>query len=72
MKNYLKDKVPNYMIPSYFIKLDKFPLTDSGKINRKLLPIPQIQETNVENINYQGLNSEKNIYYNYGKNHLVN
>lgn len=37
----LKDYLPVYMIPSDFIHLEKFPLTSSGKINRKDLPLPQ-------------------------------
>ncbi|HSD64176.1 MAG TPA: amino acid adenylation domain-containing protein, partial [Ignavibacteriaceae bacterium] len=41
IRNYLKKKLPDYMIPSFFIKLDKFPLTPNGKIDRKKLPLPE-------------------------------
>ena len=41
LKEYLFKKLPKYMIPSYFINLDKFPYTPNGKIDRKNLPIPQ-------------------------------
>jgi len=41
MQNYLKEKLPDYMVPAVFIALEKFPLTSSGKVNRKALPIPQ-------------------------------
>lgn len=34
----LKEKLPAYMIPSYFIPLEQMPLTVTGKINRKALP----------------------------------
>ncbi len=37
---FLKEKIPDYMVPSYFIELDKFPLTPNGKINRKAFPEP--------------------------------
>lgn len=33
----LKDKLPVYMIPNRFIKMDEFPLTKNGKIDRQLL-----------------------------------
>ncbi len=37
INNALKDKVPSFMIPTKLIKIDKFPLTKNGKIDRKLL-----------------------------------
>ena len=40
LRKYLTKKLPLYMVPSYFTPLDDFPYTASGKIDRKLLPIP--------------------------------
>ena len=40
LKEILDKKLPNYMIPSYFIQLDSLPLNSSGKLNRKALPKP--------------------------------
>ena len=40
LRSFLKDNLPHYMIPSYFIKQVKFPLTSNGKINIEELPIP--------------------------------
>lgn len=40
IKENLKEVLPKYMIPSYFIRLDKMPLTINGKINKDQLPIP--------------------------------
>ncbi|GFE67460.1 non-ribosomal peptide synthetase [Chroococcus sp. FPU101] len=40
LRNYLKDKLPHYMIPALFISLDAFPLTPNGKIDIRSLPIP--------------------------------
>jgi acyl carrier protein len=36
----LQDKIPDYMIPSFFIALEAMPLTDTLKIDRKALPRP--------------------------------
>lgn len=40
LREALQAKLPDYMIPSHIIALDEFPLTSSGKVNRKLLPDP--------------------------------
>jgi amino acid adenylation domain-containing protein len=42
-REYLSASLPDYMIPSYFTRLDKMPLTPSGKIDRKALPKPEIE-----------------------------
>ncbi|WP_339373114.1 amino acid adenylation domain-containing protein, partial [Paenibacillus elgii] len=37
----LSDKLPGYMIPSYFVQLERMPLTPNGKVDRKALPAPE-------------------------------
>jgi tyrocidine synthetase-3 len=37
IREYLAEKLPDYMIPSYFMRLEKMPLTPSGKVNRQAL-----------------------------------
>lgn len=48
-KEQLLKQLPNYMIPSVFVKLDTMPLTTNGKVNVKELPLPvwNIGEGNV-------------------------
>ncbi|MCK4258178.1 MAG: amino acid adenylation domain-containing protein, partial [Halanaerobiales bacterium] len=48
IKDYLAKKLPIYMVPAYFIELNKMPLTPHGKIDRKALPIPDGVNTSLE------------------------
>lgn len=41
----LRKMLPDYMIPAYFVQLDHFPMTTSGKIERLMLPSPKGKET---------------------------
>lgn len=41
LKSYLKERLPEYMLPAVFVAIDKMPLTPSGKINRLALPAPE-------------------------------
>ena len=40
LKTFLNEQLPEFMIPSHFMRLDQFPLTIHGKINKKQLPSP--------------------------------
>jgi amino acid adenylation domain-containing protein len=41
LRSFLKAKLPDYMIPSFFVSLPSLPLTPSGKVDRRALPDPQ-------------------------------
>lgn len=46
IRDCLLKKLPDYMVPQYYVTLDEFPLTHTGKVNRKALPEPD--EVNTE------------------------
>ena len=46
LKKQLNQELPQYMVPQYFVKLEKMPYTPNGKIDRKALPVPDLESSN--------------------------
>lgn len=44
LRTYLKEYLPDYMIPSFYVRLNQFPITPNGKLDRKALPAPEGSE----------------------------
>lgn len=41
LREHLSDKIPEYMIPTYFVQIEKIPLTINGKLDKNALPNPK-------------------------------
>lgn len=62
LRNSLLDKLPGYMIPSYFVKMDKFPMTFNGKTDLMNLPDPEEEDYGLDEVILPETDLEKNIF----------
>ncbi len=47
LRQYLKEKLPDYMVPSAIVVMDKLPVTANNKVDRKALPEPELFSTSI-------------------------
>ncbi len=45
LRSFLRERLPNYMIPAAFVPLDSLPITPSGKIDHRGLPVPDFSRS---------------------------
>ena len=46
--DFLSDLLPDYMVPNHLIRMNEFPLTNNGKVEKRLLPEPDLNSSSSE------------------------
>ncbi len=59
LQQYLKRYLPDYMIPSAFVRMTELPLTPNGKVERKMLPVPGLDNTIGDSVRVATLYSDR-------------
>jgi hypothetical protein len=63
LREYLSHKLPGYMIPSYFVRMEKIPKTPNGKIDRNALSPAQKRLYVLKEMDESGMDISYNMPY---------
>jgi len=62
LRLFLQERIPVYMIPDFFIMMDKLPLTPNNKVDRKALPLPDFKcSRDISNVVLPANNMEERL-----------
>lgn len=62
IRTYVAEKLPDYMVPASFVRMDELPKTTSGKVDKKALPKPDIKRPAINELYKKPVSlTEKNI-----------
>ncbi|MBI5681385.1 MAG: amino acid adenylation domain-containing protein [Methanobacterium sp.] len=62
LRNNLIDTLPSYMVPSYFVRMDAFPMTPNGKADLMNFPAPEMDDYGLDEIISPETDLEKDIF----------
>ena len=50
LRSFLKEKLPDYMVPPTYVMLDALPLTPNNKVDRRALPAPDRKRQDIDRV----------------------